>query len=404
MSRKIAVFTGNRAEYGLLLPVIKEISNRNHLELMLLVSGAHLDPLFGRTIDSIKANGFSVSAEIAVDLKSDDLYSTAIAIGEGIQAIASALKKLKPDFLIVYADRFEGFAAVVAASQMRIPVAHIEGGDMTDGGALDDNVRHAMTKLSHLHFTTNQQAADNVLQLGEEDWRVFNAGLPSLDAILQGKLASKSEIATKWSIDFNAPIILFTQHSVTTQFDQSAIHIEASLNALEHFLHKGAQVFVTYPNNDAGGKLIIESINTWQQHLPSATQKRLFVVPALGSYFYHGLLALSKDPLVRLVCVGNSSSGIKETPVFGCPTVNIGSRQDGRLRAGNVLDVPYDMQSILTAITQCLDDSAFRKHCAAVDNPYGSGNAAKAIVDVLQSMPLDNRLIAKKTIFYRGKT
>lgn len=400
MRRKIAVFTGNRAEYGLLLPVIKETNNRSNLELLLLVSGAHLDPIFGRTIDSITAHGLEVAAEIAIDLGDDDLYSTAIAIGAGIQSIAKALDELKPDLLVVYADRFEGFSAVIAASQMLIPVAHIEGGDMTDGGALDDSVRHAMTKLSHLHFTTNQQALNNVLQLGEESWRVFNAGLPSLDAILQGKVATQFEISEKWLLDFNLPIILFTQHSVTTQFDQSANQIDASLQALEKLLQKGAQIFVTYPNNDAGGKLIIEKILKWQSLLDVSFRQRLYVVPSLGSYFYHGLLALAKDPSIRLVCVGNSSSGIKETPVFGCPTVNIGSRQEGRLRAGNIIDVTYNTDAIISAIHTCLEDPVFRQSCATVQNPYGSGSSAKIIVDVLQDIPLDQRLIAKKTIFH----
>jgi UDP-hydrolysing UDP-N-acetyl-D-glucosamine 2-epimerase len=395
MKKKIAVFTGNRAEYGLLQPIIKEISLRSNLELLLFVSGAHLDPAFGKTIDNIRSAEFNIAEEIQVNLNHDDLFSTSLAIGQGILEMAKALQKHKPDILIVYADRFEGFAAVIAASQMRIPVAHIEGGDVTEGGALDDSVRHAMTKLSHLHFTTNEDAMKNVLQMGEEKWRVHNAGLPSLDVITKGDLANKYEIIEKWGIDLYRPIILFTQHSVTTKFDEAPEQIGQSLVALEKLLSTGAQVFITYPNNDAGGLMIIEKINSFKAKF----QKDLFVVPALGSYFYHGILSLSKDSNIRLACVGNSSSGIKETPVFGCPTVNIGSRQDGRLRAKNVIDVGYNSEAILKAVEKCLHDEIFRKKCREVENPYGKGESAKTIVDVLSKVEINDELIAKKTTF-----
>ncbi|MEW9797567.1 UDP-N-acetylglucosamine 2-epimerase [Alteromonas sp. CYL-A6] len=395
MRRKIAVFTGNRAEFGLLLPVIQEIAASDKLELQLLVAGAHLDPNFGRTIDVIHDNQLDIAAEIAIDLADDDLYSTALAIGDGIQGVASALQKLRPDMLLVYADRFEGFSAVIAAAQMRIPVGHIEGGDVTEGGALDDSVRHAMTKLSHLHFTTNHAASLNVKQLGEEPWRVFNVGLPSIDAIVQGKLAAEHEIETRWPVDLSRPIVVFTQHSVTTQFDKAEEQILASLGALTRLLENGVQLFLTYPNNDAGGKRIIQALTDFaSQHT-----KDVYLTPSMGSYYYHGMLALARDPQRRVACVGNSSSGIKETPIFGCPTVNIGSRQDGRLRAENLIDVGYDKQAILAAVQTCLFDDAFRQRCFSAHNPYGDGTAARQIVDVLCSVALDNALIAKKTLF-----
>lgn len=395
MGRKIAVFTGNRAEFGLLLPVIQEIAASDELELQLLVAGAHLDPNFGRTIDVIHDNHLDIAAEIAIDLADDDLYSTAVAIGEGVQGVAKALNELKPDMLLVYADRFEGFSAVIAAAQMRIPVGHIEGGDVTEGGALDDSVRHAMTKLSHLHFTTNYAASVNVQQLGEEPWRVFNVGLPSIDAILQGKLASAEEIAARWPVDFSRPVVVFTQHSVTTQFDKADQQIQASLAALGQLLAQGVQLFLTYPNNDAGGKRIIQALNDFAAKHP----QDVYLTPSMGSHFYHGMLALAKEPQLRVACVGNSSSGIKETPVFGCPTVNIGSRQDGRLRAENLLDVGYDEKAILHAVETCLFDDAFRQRCFSAHNPYGDGTASRQIIEVLRSVPLDDTLIAKKTLF-----
>lgn len=393
--RKIGVFTGNRAEYGLLYPIIKKLNTEPGVELQLFVSGAHLDTSFGKTVDSIKGAGFNITDEIKIDLDHDDLFSTSMAIGKGVQEIAKALRKHMPDVLIVYADRFEGFSAVIAASQMRIPVAHVEGGDVTEGGALDDSVRHAMTKLSHLHFTTNEDAKQNVLQMGEEAWRVHNVGLPSLDGIYKGEFAKPSDLIEKFKLNLEKPIVVFTQHSVTTQFDQAGEQIKASLETLRSFLKKGVQVFVTYPNNDAGGKVIIEQILA----LKDEGHENLHVTPSLGGFNYHGLLALARDPKIRIACVGNSSSGIKETPVFGCPAVNIGSRQEGRLRAENTLDVGYGVKEISDGIEQCLFDDGFRKLCSEVKNPYGDGHSADAVVRVLTTVAIDEKLITKKTIF-----
>lgn len=183
VKRKIAIFTGNRAEYGLQYPIIKAVDKHPDLEYRLLVSGAHLDGNFGHTLSEIKSDGFRVDAEVKIELNSDERIATAQAIGSGIMAISRSLEEVKPDMMVVYADRFEGFAAVIAATQMNIPTAHIEGGDLTEGGALDDSVRHAMTKLSHLHFTTNQQAANRILAMGEEAWRVHTVGFPAIDVI-----------------------------------------------------------------------------------------------------------------------------------------------------------------------------------------------------------------------------
>jgi UDP-hydrolysing UDP-N-acetyl-D-glucosamine 2-epimerase len=395
MKKKIAVFTANRAEYGLLLPVIKALGQRPEVELQLYVGGAHLDPFFGKTKDSIIDAGLSVTEEINISLADDNLFSTAIAIGQGIQEVAQALKKHAPDILVVYGDRFEVLSAAIAATQMRIPVAHLEGGDITEGGALDDTVRHAITKLVHLHLTTNEQARNNVLQLGEEAWRVHNVGLPSLDGIYAKEFATPKELQDKFNLDFHKPIILFTQHSVTTQFDRAREQIAASLAALEAFLNQEVQVFITYPNNDAGGKVVVEAIEDFRKR----GFKNLIVIPALGAANYHGIMSLTQSSKVKVVCVGNSSSGIKETPIFGCPTVNIGSRQQGRLRAGNVIDVSYDTETITQAIKKCLYDETFIQHCAQVNNPYGDGTAGRKVADILSSISVDERLIAKKTVF-----
>jgi len=202
MDKKIiAVFTGNRAEYGLQYPILKAIREHPELEYRLVVSGAHLDDNFGRTIEEIYHDGFEIAAEVKIDMADDSLTSTAQAIGSGVISMSQALADIKPHYLAVYADRFEGFAAVIAGTQMNVPTVHVEGGDITEGGALDDSVRHAMTKLAHLHFTTNQQASNRLLAMGEESWRVHTVGFPAIDLIAEGKFASPEEIVAELDLD-----------------------------------------------------------------------------------------------------------------------------------------------------------------------------------------------------------
>lgn len=392
--RKIAIFTGNRAEYGLQYPIIKAIERNEDLEYFLLVSGAHLQEDFGYTKKEIEKDGFEVYGEVKLDMPDDTLYATAQAIGSGILSLSDHLKKICPDFFIVYADRFEGFSAVITGTQMNIPTAHIEGGDLTEGGALDDSVRHAMTKLSHLHFTTNEQAAERVRKLGEESWRVYNVGFPALDLIAEGSFASQEMLNEKYGLDSDRPIVLFTQHSVTTEFNQARKQIQPSLEAMRSLAADGFQVIITYPNNDAGGKRIINQIETFG----AENFENIQIHRSLGRFNYHGVLNLC-GKVGRGVCVGNSSSGIKETAIFGCPVVNIGSRQDGRLRADNVIDVPYKTEDILAAIRKCTDDDKFRHHCQQVKNPYGAGNAGEKIAQILATVNCDSKLLQKKMTY-----
>ena len=237
--RKIAIFTGNRAEYGLQYPIIKAVADHPRLEYFLLVSGAHLQEDFGYTLSEIEKDGFRVYREVRLTMEHDNLFATAQAIGSGILSLSLILDELQPDFLVVYADRFEGFSAVITGTQMNIPTAHIEGGDLTEGGALDDSVRHAMTKLSHLHFTTNQQAADRIKAMGEEPWRIHNVGFPALDLVAEGNYARPEEISQRYGIDPMRPVVLFTQHSVTTEFDQAGQQVQPALEALKVLAEEG---------------------------------------------------------------------------------------------------------------------------------------------------------------------
>jgi UDP-N-acetylglucosamine 2-epimerase (non-hydrolysing)/GDP/UDP-N,N'-diacetylbacillosamine 2-epimerase (hydrolysing) len=388
----VAIFTGNRAEYGLLYPVIKAISLHPDLECKLLVSGAHLDPHFGDTLNEIKSDGFEIYDEIKIDMETNSLNVIPNAIGSGIISISNTLAKLKPDFAVIYADRFEGLAAVVAASQMNIPTVHIEGGDLTEGGALDDSVRHAMTKLAHIHFTTNDEASERILGLGEESWRVQTVGFTAIDLIEQKNYATVSEIQSKFKLDLTQPIVLFTQHSISQIPEMSKTLIDPSLIAMRMLSEEGAQIIITYPNNDNGSTEIIKCINNFK-HLSNSN---VFVEKSLGRYYYHGILALALDKNNRIACVGNSSSGIKETPAFGCPTVNIGSRQEGRLRGSNVIDADYDSDEIYKATIKCLYDEKFRKISKEGLNPYWKGGAGVKVANYLANLTINQELIRKK--------
>lgn len=390
--RTVAIFTGNRAEYGLQYPILRAVDKHPELNYRLLVSGAHLDSFFGRTLDEIRNDGFRVDAEVKIEMNAGSLFATAQAIGSGVIEISKVLAELKPDMMVVYADRFEGLAAVIAASQMNIPTAHIEGGDLTEGGALDDSVRHAMTKLSHLHFTTNQQASNRILAMGEESWRVHTVGFPAIDLISEGRYAKEDEVCDRLGLDLLRPVTLFTQHSVTTEFDHAVEQLQPSLAAITQLAATGVQVILTYPNNDAGGRQIIEQLEAFKARAIPNTQ----VHRSLGRHLYHGVLALAQNPAHRVACVGNSSSGLKETPAFNCPTVNIGSRQEGRLRGANVIDAGYNTEAIAAAVQRCLFNEEFRALCRRAENPYWLGDAGPKIAHVLATVELGQSLIRKR--------
>ena len=390
-NRIIAIFTGNRAEYGLQLPIIRAIDLHPQLTYRLIASGAHLDPDFGQTRAEIEGDKIKIYDEAEILMDESVPYATPQAISSVIVSVAKILSNLKPDFFVVYADRFEGFAALIAATQMNIPTAHIEGGDVTEGGALDDSVRHSMTKLAHLHFTTNEEASRRIISMGEEPWRVKTVGFPAIDLIKAGEYASPGQIKNLFSSDLRKTVIVFTQHSVTTEHTEAAEQIRPSIAELSRRAMDGNQVIISYPNNDAGGRDIISILENFMSDAPVGLQLHR----SMGRYYYHGLLALALTD-TKVVCAGNSSSGIKETPAFGCPTVNIGSRQEKRLRADNILDVNYDENEIYAAINSGINDKAFCIKSKSSKNPYGMGNAGKKIAEVLANIPINKDLIRKR--------
>lgn len=390
--RTVAIFTGSRAEYGLQYPILRAIAADSRLDYRLLAGGAHLDESFGTTLDEIRADGFDVHARIDVSMERDTLLATAQAIGTGIVSLSRALDALRPDWLVVYGDRYESLAAVIASTQMGIPTAHIEGGDYTEGGALDDSVRHAMTKLAHLHFATNEAAAERILRLGEEPWRVHTVGLPSLDLAASGRYAAPELVLQDLELDLLRPILLFCQHSVATEAEKAAEQIRPSLQALAKLAGDGFQAVITYPNSDAGGRRMIAEIELLRG------ERGIHIVKSLGGQRILGLLhAIGR--LGRGAFVGNSSAGIKETPIFGCPVVNIGPRQQGRLRGDNVLDVPYDAALIEAAVRRCVEDEDFRSRCRSGRNPYGCGDSGRLVAEILATTPVGRTILQKKMTY-----
>jgi len=258
-----------------------------------------------------------------------------------------------------------------------------------------------MTKLAHIHFTTNQQASNRLLGMGEASWRVHTVGFPAIDLIQDGNFANPNELADIYKLDLSRPVILFTQHSVTTEFHEAVSQIKPALFALKKLALAGAQVIITYPNNDAGGRKIIDTINDFSSSELSGIQN-IQIYSSLGRYNYHGILALASNPENKICCVGNSSSGIKETPAFGCPTVNIGSRQEGRLRAENVINAEYDEESICKSIESCLYDNNFRETSLSCVNPYGIGDAGIKIARVLDEIKIEPKKLLRKEMMLSG--
>lgn len=391
-ARTVAVFTGSRAEYGLLNPVLRALREDPRLEYRLLVGGSHFDAAYGSTVEEIRKDGFRIDGTVDLPAAPDDLLASTEAIGRTILGLGPILVRIAPRFLLVYGDRFESLGAAVAGTQLGLPTAHIEGGDYTEGGALDDSIRHAMTKLCHLHFTTNAQATERVLKLGEEPWRVHEVGLPALDLIRQGQFAPPEEVAADLGLDPGRPVVLFCQHAVATEADQAEAQVRPSLLALERLAQEGWQVVATYPNQDAGGRAIIRCLEGLRG------RPGIQVIPSLGRHRFHGLLNLIGRG-GRGCMAGNSSAGIKEALAFGCPVINVGQRQQGRLRGANVLDLPLDSGAIFQAARRCAEDEAFRRLCREAPNPYGAGEAGPRIARVLATVPLGPELVKKRMTF-----
>lgn len=370
MTRKIAVFTATRAEYGLLYWLMKDIQASDALELQVLVSGMHLSPEFGETWKDIVADGFAIDAKVEMLLSSDTAVGVAKSMGLGALGFADALERLAPDVLVVLGDRFEALAVVQVAAVMRIPVAHLHGGEITEG-AYDDAFRHAISKLSYLHFVAAEPYRQRVIQMGEAPQRVFNVGAFGLDHMLRTPRLDRQALSESLGFELDRPFLLATYHPETAIESDATEAFKAMLSAFDAF--PGYQVILTYPNADNGGRAIIPLLEAYA----AANPGRVLAIPSLGFRRYLSAVALAS------AVVGNSSSGIIEVPAFGVPSVNIGARQQGRLAAESVVHCAADPVSIRDALAKALDVE-FAERCRCVVNPYGQGRAAASTVETLE--------------------
>jgi len=379
--RTVAVVTTSRADYSHLYWVLRELDASAEIELRLIVAGAHLSPAFGMTVRQIEADGFRVDARVECLLSSDTDVGMAKTIGTATLGLADALGAMRPDLLLLIADRYEMLAPSSVALALRIPVAHIEGGEVSEG-AIDHAVRNALTAMSHVHLAPTATAAQRLLAMGEEEWRVHQVGAPSLDHLRRSELPGRDEIERELGVSLAEPPVIVAAHAVTLARNTTR-EADALFEALAQL--ERAPLFC-FPNSDAGGHELIERSEAFCSSRPEA---RLFV--NLDPTLYWGLLCQAA------ALVGNSSSGIMEAPSLALPVVNIGLRQQGRERAANIIDVEAEAAAIVAAVTRALG-SDFRASLDGMQNPYGDGDAAARIVRILESVPLGEELLMKRAV------
>lgn len=372
MTRRIAFVTGTRAEYGLLRYVMRGIAADESLTLQLVATGMHLSPEFGLTVTEIEADGFAIDARVEMLVSSDTAVGTAKSMGLGLIGFADAFDRLRPDLVVVLGDRFEIFAAAAAALVARLPIAHLHGGETTEG-AFDEALRHSITKMAHLHFVAAEPYRRRVVQLGEDPQRVFLVGGLGVDAITRVAPMDRAALSASLDIALGERPLVVTFHPSTLDASDPAAQMAALLDALADC---PAQLIFTLPNADAGGRALSAMVAAFVAVRPNA-----HAFASLGQQRYFSLLRLAGG------VVGNSSSGLAEAPSFGIGTVNIGARQDGRLKAASVIDCAADA-TVIRAAVATLQSDAHRHLAAATANPYGSGGAAAQIVDTLRTVPL----------------
>jgi UDP-hydrolysing UDP-N-acetyl-D-glucosamine 2-epimerase len=380
--RTIGVVTVARSDYGIYRALLRRIHADGALRLLLFVAGTHLADEHGATIREIEADGFPIAARVEVYAGSDDPAAIATAVGGGVERFGDAFARERPDVLVLLGDRLEMLAAALAALPFRLPLAHIHGGESSEG-AFDESIRHAVTKLSHLHFASAERHARRIRQLGEEPWRVVVSGAPALDAVRETARLDETELERRLGMRLNGPTLLVTYHPAT--LDPADVRTRTA-QLLEAVAASGLAAVFTYPNADPGGNAIRALVDEYVRAHDNAC-----AVPSLGSDAYFTLMRRAA------AMVGTSSSGIIEAASFGLPVVNVGIRQQGRLRAANVIDVADDAAAILEGIRRAMSPE-FRESIADVDNPYGDGRASERIVATLKGVELGPELLVKRFV------
>jgi len=383
--KKIMVVTGSRSEYGLLKPVMRAIKSHPQLSLQAVVTGMHLLPEHGLTYKQIESDGFEIDCFIPMyENHGDNDHAQAFAQATGAFSQVYKEEESRPDILVVLGDRLEILAAVIPAFIQGIPIAHIHGGDTSQCGLIDDSIRHAVSKFSHIHFVASSESAERLLRMGEEDFRIFQVGSPAVDAVQQTDLLTRGDLFDCLNLGHDKPLVVCLQHSVAheaIEANQQMTNILAALETLD------VNSVVIYPNNDSGSQQVIAAI----KNVESLEKFKIF--KSLPSQIYYSLLK-------HAACmVGNSSSGVIETPIFGLPSISVGTRQIGRQHAENVIFVDSNKQSIVSALNQALFDVDFRLQCQTARNPYGDGHTAARIAETLATINLKPEFLVKKLTY-----
>lgn len=379
--RNICFFSGKRGGFNHFVPIFESLSRDPAFRYSLIVADMHLSSFFGDTVQEVKKHVENVLT-VETLMGSDSKVSRAKSVGVGILGMADLLAKEAPDLLVLLGDRSEILAPAICAMQLNIPIAHLFGGDLTQGG-VDECVRHGMTKFANLHFAATQESADRIERMGEESWRVHNVGSPVLDLVKRGRFAAAEAVRAKFGLGADKPLAILLQHSVTWQVEQAEGQIRATLDALEAL---DMQTVAVYPCSDPGYSDVVAALKDAEAREGFQLHKNIEF-----SDFW-GLMDVAD------VLVGNSSAGILEAPSFKLPTVNIGIRQEGRLRSNNVIDAEHDADSIKAAVEQAMDNE-FQEQVKMCATPYGDGNASERILEVLRATEVDERLMHKKMTY-----
>ena len=383
MKRKICVVTGTRAEYGLLYHTMKEIQRDNSLELQIIATGTHLSPEFGLTYKVIEADGFNIDAKVEMLISGDTPVSVTKSMGVELISLADIFARLSPNLIVLLGDRYETLIAAVAALTANIPVAHIAGGEVTEG-AIDDSIRHAITKLSHLHFVSTAEHANRVKQLGENPSHVYEVGATGLDNIVKMKFLSLAELEESINFSLGDKFFLVTYHPVTVKAYENEDALQNLFDALDNF--SDFKVLFTKSNSDAGGISINKKIDAYAAKNPA----RVCCQTSLGQLRY--LSAMKNCAAV----IGNSSSGIFEAPALKKPTVNIGARQQGRVRYPSIIDCKENTADIIAAVEKAISPQ-FKSSIDTMKIKYADGKVAVRITNILREIPLEN--LCKKKFF-----
>ena len=379
--RNVFVVTERRADFSRFKPILELISDDVYLNYDLVVTGIHLLDSHGKTINEIKDGGFKVFKTVRMfedNVDRDSGAEMTIALGRVTMGLVKAIEDSKPDIILSGFDIGANLAVSIAGAHMNIPVVHIQGGEVS--GTIDESIRHAVSKFSHYHLVSNNDAKNRLIKMGEIPKHVFVVGCPSIDAMLDIDISSSVEIKKKFNIDVHKKFFLVLQHPVTTELHNAKKQIKETLKAVKK---SGVESVLIYPNNDAGSQAIIGEIKN----------SNIKYFPTLSLKDYVSLLSYTT------ALIGNSSSGIHETATFKVPTINIGTRQQGRLRPGNVIDVDYEEYEITGAINKILNDKKFLKDVKYCINPYGDGRSASRVIDILKKINIGNKIIQKRITY-----